>query len=85
MVGHVPAAIHPVDVDFLLLQPCLLPKQVFGLAAAAKGVDVGMLEQQQGGRLLASRDLGRQLVLQAPGFLIFDYAEMEDLANDHFK
>ena len=83
MVGHIAAAIHPMDVDILLLQPRLLPEEVFLLSTAAKGVDVGMFEQQQRWRLLASCNLGSQLVLQMPGFLVFDDAEAEDLAGRH--
>ncbi len=85
VISNISTAVHPMNIHLLFLQSSLFPKQVLLLAAAAESVDVGMLEEQQGRRLLARGDLGSQLVLQVPGLLVFDDAEAENLADSHIQ
>jgi hypothetical protein len=46
MIGHVAAAVHPVDGDSLFLELLLAPEQVLLMTASPKGVDVRMLKKE---------------------------------------
>jgi len=46
---------------------------------------VRVFEQQQAGRAFTARNFSRQPVLQAPGGLVFDQAEVLDLTDGHLE
>jgi hypothetical protein len=46
VIGNIAAAIDPMNADTLLVEFSFVPQQVFSVAAASKGVGVGVFQQQ---------------------------------------
>lgn len=76
MIGHVAAAIYPVDGDSFFFQLRFAPQQIFLFAAPTERVDVRMLKKQKSRRALPLRDLFRVLILQLPRGFVFDQAKV---------
>jgi hypothetical protein len=73
---YIAAAIHPMHGDAAPGAFGCIPQQVFSPAAPPKGVCWGMFEQQQRRRALTAGNFGCISLLELPGLLVRNQAQV---------
>jgi hypothetical protein len=80
VIGHITAAVDPVDCNAAAGKLGRVPQQVLSLPAPSEGVCVGVLEEDEHRGVITGSDASGEVVLQLPGLGIGEEAKLENEA-----